>query len=356
MIDQRIKDISIAIREIQAIAKGCIRFDIGQPDFKTPEHVKSAAKHAIDDDFILYTPTKGIPDLRQEIARYESKKGRKFTEDNVIVTDGAMGSLTNLLLSLRPGSEVLLMKPYFPPYMAMMSITRCKPVICDLSDFEGKMDENTSCIIINSPRNPDGRVFNKDEIKRIAEAAEKHDISIVSDEVYDRLVYETEAPSISKIYEKTFIVNSLSKTHAMTGFRIGWLVGPAEAVNHVAKVNGTVNASVNSISQMAALAALRGPQEHVEAMRKEYKSRRDLVMRRIDGLGWTYKKPEGSIYIFPKISQDSWSFAMRLIKEAKVSTVPGKAFGCEGHLRLCFGSVDKENINTGFDRIKRLLG
>lgn len=338
------------------MAEGCIRFDIGQPDFKTPQNIKDAAKKAVDDNILTYAPTKGIPELRQEIARYESTKGRKFEEENIIVTDGGMGALTFYFLAMKPKSEILIMRPYFPPYIAMMAISRCKPIISDFEDIEKNINENTATIILNSPRNPDGKVFSKEESKHVAELAGKYDIPIVSDEVYDRMVYDSDHFSISTIYDNTFIINSVSKSYAMTGFRVGWITGPTEEVNQFAKIGGTLNASVCSISQMAALEALKGSQESVEEMKREYRSRRDLITKRMDEMGWEYTAPGGSFYVFPKINKDSWKTAFKLIKEAKVSTVPGKAFGCEGHLRLCYGSVDKEAINEGFDRIKRVLG
>jgi aspartate/methionine/tyrosine aminotransferase len=356
MIDHDISSIRIAIREIQEMAEGCIRFDIGQPDFKTPENVKQAAKKAIDEDKIFYTPTRGLPELRKVIAEYESKKGRSYGENNVVVTDGGMGALSDFFLSLVPKTEVIITKPYFPPYMAMMAIFRCKPVICDLDEIESKISGKTSSILINSPRNPDGVVFDEDQLKKVAEIAESRDLYVISDEVYDRFVYDGGFHSISKFYDKSFIVNSLSKSYAMTGFRVGWLLGPEEELKHIAKINGTINASVNSISQIAAYEALTGPQDSVDIMKKEYKSRRDLIKKRMDEMGWEYPDPRGAFYVFPKINKDSWETATRMIKEAKVSTVPGVAFGCEGYLRLCYGSVSREEIDTAFDRIEKFMG
>jgi len=370
-LSPRVTRLEESIRKIsEAAAKipGCVRFDIGQPDFRTPHHIQDAAIRAIKEKPMGYAPMAGIPELRSAIADYENKKGLALAPENIMVTNGGNGALFCAFLALlEKDDEVLLADPAWSPYEMIVRSVGGVPVYTRFFDgkklladsIEGAITSKTRVIVLNSPENPTGRVASESDLKTIAEIALDKGITIISDEVYDKLFFGgAKHCSIAKFApENTIIINSTSKTYSMTGWRLGWLAAPKDIAKELAKCSRVTTASVSAVSQYAALAAITGSQECVEAMRKEYEKRRDTAVKRMNALGWEFINPEGAFYAFPKIPEcnDSWKLAMDLLEKAKVALVPGASFGPsgEGHARICFGSVNSDEINEGFDRIEK---
>jgi len=369
-IDQRIKDLQLAIRKISALAKqkpDCIRLDIGQPDFDTPEHIKQAAIDALKEGFTGYTSSYGIPELRKAIAEKESEKFGDINENNVLVTAGGSGALTCSFLSfLKPGDEVIIPDPFWSPYVfqivtahgKLKSINYFTNEKIDAEKIEKSITKRTKIILVNSPENPTGRVYKKKNLEVIADIANNHDLLVISDEVYEKLVFgDSKHISIANmIPEKTLLVNSCSKTYAMTGWRVGWLVGKEEYIGEIMKCNRATIACPTSIVQKAAYVALTSDQSCVEEMRKKYEERRDVAEEEFGKLGLEFIKPHGAFYIFPKIGKDSWKFALDLLEKKSVSVVPGLPFGSsgKGHIRVAL-TVDSERIREGIRRMEQLL-
>jgi aspartate/methionine/tyrosine aminotransferase len=368
-INQNIKDIKLSIRKITELASekpDCMRFDIGQPDFDTPENIKQAAKVALDNKKTGYAPVLGILELRKAIAEYESRKGLNLDYENVMITNGGMGSLFSIFMGmLENNEEIILPDPHWAAYTLILdslninhkSVNFIKNSKLDERELKNAISKNTKMLLINSPSNPTGEVLNAYDLNKIAEIAKKYNLIVISDEVYERLLYNNFKPiSIAKYIPKSTIrINSCSKTYAMTGWRIGWLTAPKEVVNELKKCNRANTACVNTFAQYGALEALTGNQESVENMRRKYEKRYRVMKNRIQKLGWDFPEVNGAFYMFPKTGKDSWPYALDLIKKAGVSTVPGEAFGKSGkyHLRFCFGSASVEDINYGFDRIEK---
>lgn len=366
-INQNIKDIQLSIRKITELASevpDCIRFDIGEPDFDAPNHIKEAAKKALDNKKLSYAPVKGIPELLKAIAEYESKKNITVKEENVMVTNGGMGSLFNIFQGmLEKDEEVIIPDPFWAAYALILkslnkkfiSVPFIKNSKLDESILLDSINQNTKMILINSPNNPTGEVLEKRTLKKISEIAEDNNLTVISDEVYERILFNNKKfESIAKfIPENTIRINSTSKTYSMTGWRIGWMTAPEEVINQLKKCNRANTACINTFAQYGALEALTGEQQRTEEMREEYEKRLKVMEKQIKQLGWKYPKAEGAFYLFPDTGMDSWTYALDLIKKAKVSTVPGEAFGPSGKtsLRFCFGSASIEQINEGFKRI-----
>ncbi|MBU4246497.1 MAG: pyridoxal phosphate-dependent aminotransferase [Nanoarchaeota archaeon] len=391
-LSPRITALEESIRKIsEAAAKisGCVRFDIGQPDFKTPQHIQDAAIRAIREKPMGYAPMVGIPELRRAIADYENKKGLNLAPENIMVTNGGNGSLfCTFLAIIEKDDEVLIADPAWPPYEMIVRSVGGVPVYTKFfeggesskassgatakrDDFDGKklladsiesaITSKSKAIIVNSPENPTGRVASESDLKTIAEIAIEHGIMIISDEVYDKLLFGgAKHYSIAKFApENTILINSTSKTYSMTGWRLGWLAAPKDIIKELAKCNRVTTASVSAVVQYAALAALTESQECVQDMCHEYEKRCDTTVKRMKQLNWDFINPEGAFYAFPKIPGciDSWKLAMELLEKAKVALVPGVSFGPsgEGHVRICYGSVNSECINEGFDRIEKYM-
>ncbi len=367
-INKRIKDAKLSIASITELAQktpGCIRFDIGQPDFDTPLHIKEAIKRALKDGKTGYAPLLGIPELRQAIAEYECAKGIYVNEKNVAVTNGGLNAIFDVFLTmLEPGDEVILPNPNWCIYELMLTSLNIsfKPVAyirnseLDEVALLDAINERTRMILVNSPSNPTGEVLDSKTLERIASIVKEHGLVALSDEVYDRILFDgITAPSIRQyVPEDTIIINSTSKTYAMTGSRVGWLVAPEEVVNELKKGIRATTGCVNTYAQYGALAALRSDQYCVEEMRQEYEKRLNAMKERISHMGWKCPDVNGAFYMFPDTGKDSWTYAVDLIKIAGVSPIHGEAFGSEGKtsLRFCFGSANIEHINQGFDRIE----
>lgn len=349
-----------------------INLTLGEPNFDTPDYIKEAAKKALDEGQTHYTVNVGLPVLREAIAeRYRKTHWDGYTKDNVIVSVGALEGLTLSLFALvNPGEEVIVPDPCFPNYHGQILLTGAKSVPVPVyeendyrlqaSDVEKAITPKTRGIIINSPSNPLGSVMTEEDIRGIAKLALEHNLYVFSDEPYDQIVYDGKPPfSIAQVEEvrrQVIVLNSFSKSYAMTGWRVGYLLADASLVPDMAKMQEGIVSCVPAFSQIAAAEALKST-ECVEQMRAEYARRRDILIDGINAIpGFSCKKSPGSFYAFVNIKafgKTSDEFAEELIRNAGVVTVPGSAFGKmgEGYLRLVFANSD-ENLKEGIRRIK----
>jgi len=381
MISKRVKNIApsatLAIdskaKQLKKEGKDVVIFGAGEPDFNTPENIKQAAKKAIDNNFTRYTPVGGIPELKNAV----SDKFRKFNKINyesseVIIGCGGKHVLYNAMLSvLEKGDEAILPVPYWVSFEEMIKLGEAKPVFCatdkkfklTAENVKDKITKKTKLLILNSPSNPSGAIVEPSEIKKIAELAVKHNFYVISDEVYEHFVYgNKEFLSIASLNDEikklTITCNSVSKTYAMTGWRIGYCGAPKEIINAMENLQGHSTSNPSNIAQMAALEALTGQQDSVMEMVKAFDERRKLIHKRLNEIdGISCVEPEGAFYAFPNIEgtgMDSMTFASKLLDEALVAVVPGIAFGKENHVRLSYAASANE-INRGMDRIEKWL-
>jgi len=349
-----------------------VNFAAGEPDFDTPAHVKTAAIRAINDGFTKYTPSSGMLELREAISRKLKKDNSiEYSPSQIVVSNGAKHSLNNIFQALvEEGSEVIIPSPYWLSYPAMVSMAEGKSVFVQTRKEDGfkvtekllasKITRKTKCLILNSPSNPTGAVYGLDELKMIAALAVQHKFFVVSDEVYQKLVYDGKScvsiASLGKeIYDLTITVDGLSKSHSMTGWRIGYAAGPADFMKAISNLQSHAASNPSSISQKAALAALTEGQACVNEMRAEFEKRRDLMVSRINKMkGVSCTKPGGAFYLFCDISKlgaGSVKVANRLLDEARVAVIPGEPFGADSFMRLSF-ATGAESIKKGMDRIE----
>ncbi len=345
-------DISGIRRAFEAAGSDAINLGLGQPDFDTPAHIKEAAIRAIRDGFTGYTENQGTLELREAICEKFKRENRiDTTPDRVIVTAGASEALHIALQAIiEPGDEVLIPDPGFVSYNALTLLAEGRPVSLPLSrDYtvtpEGMAEEigpRTRAIIINSPANPTGAVQREEEIRGICELAEDHGLTIISDEVYEHLIYEGRHVSPAEYTEDVITINATSKTYAMTGWRIGYLTAPTEAIEEMVKIHQYAQACATSISQKAALAALTGPQDSVREMRHEFKKRRSILMNALREMKIECREPKGAFYAFPRI-RNAEEVVKQLLQHGVITT-PGAAFGKEGreHIRLSYATTQEE--------------
>ena len=352
-----------------------INLTIGQPDFPTPAHVKEKAKRAIDQNYTSYTPNAGIIELRNAIAAfYANRYGLTYSpQDEIIVTHGASGALTIALRTiLEEGCEVILSAPAYPGYIPLIELCGAVPVCVNTeeTDFvltaeliEKHITDKTRCVILPSPCNPVGTIIEEAELQKIAALLKDKEIFIISDEIYSELIYEKTHKSIAS-YEgmrnKTIVINGVSKSHSMTGWRIGYTLAPNYLTKEMTKLNGYYISCATSISQHAALAALTDGLNDPIDMKKEYKVRRDFVYNRLVAMGFDVVKPAGAFYIFPSIKKtgmNSFDFCINLLEEQELATVPGSAFSefGEGYIRLSFAQP-LEVLQIGMDRLEKFMG
>ncbi|MHC1719863.1 MAG: pyridoxal phosphate-dependent aminotransferase [Clostridiaceae bacterium] len=361
--------------DMAATVDNVICFAAGEPDFDTPQNIVDAAKKALDAGETHYTPNAGIPQLRKAISKklLEVNKVSYDPETEIIVTAGGVEALVlSMLSTLDPGDEVILPDPSYPNYLNQIMMLDTVPKFVQVFEEDSfmyrpeKLEEvitpKTRILILNSPANPTGGVASLEKLKAIAKIAVEHDLLVLSDEVYRDFIYDgMEFYSISSLEgmkERTVIIDSFSKTYAMTGWRIGYAAGPKEVIGSMAKLQENVVSCVNSATQYAAIEALEGPQDSVKVMLDKYAERRDLVYNGINSIeNLSCKKPEGAFYAFVNISKTgltSQEFAMRLLKEESVIVVPGTGFGKhgEGFIRIAY-PTSNENIEEGMRRIAR---
>jgi len=347
-------------------------FGAGEPDFDTPEHIKRAAIEALEAGFTKYTPSAGIPELRQAIAdKLAADNQLSYRASHVIVSNGAKHSCYNAILATcQAGDEVIIPAPYWVSYPDMVRLAGAEPVVLPTternswkfraSDFENAMTPRTKMLILNSPGNPTGSVYTREELQTIVDVATEEDIYILSDEIYEKLVYDdakhVSIASLSKeAYDLTITVNGFSKSYAMTGWRLGYLAAPEAVAKAVDSIQSHTTSNSSSFSQYGALAALKGDQQPIADMREEFDMRRNYMFDRVSKIpNVTAIKPQGAFYVLVNISQlglTSQNFADRLLSKASVAVVPGAAFGDDRTVRLSYAtSIDV--IKKGLDRFQ----
>ncbi|EZP78978.1 aminotransferase A [Parageobacillus genomosp. 1] len=369
LIHSRVKNIEISgIRKffnMVADHPDLISLTIGQPDFPTPEHVKEAGKEAITANFTTYTHNAGFLELRQAACRFVSEKyGLQYEPDEVIATVGASQALDITFRTiLEEGTEVILPGPVYPGYEPLIQLCGAKPVYVDTRAngfrlsaelIAPYLNERTRCIVLPYPSNPTGVTLSEQALREIAELVKGQPIWIVSDEIYSELVYDGKHHSIAKwLREQTIVINGLSKSHSMTGWRIGFVFAPSFVTKHMIKVHQYSVSCTSSVSQKAALVALTAGKNDAEAMRNQYKQRMEYTYDRLVRMGLQVEKPDGAFYLFPSIAPfglSSFDFALDVVHKAGVALVPGSAFSKygEGHVRLSYAysfDVLKEALN-----------
>jgi aspartate aminotransferase len=347
-------------------------FGAGEPDFDTPEHIKRAAIEALEAGFTKYTPNAGIPELRQAIAdKLAADNGLNYRAGQVVVSNGAKHACYNAILATcQPGDEVIIPAPYWVSYPDMVRLVGAEPVIVPTSernawkmrpeDFENAMTPRTKMLIMNSPGNPTGSVYTREELEAIVNVAAEEDIYVLSDEIYEKLVYDdvkhVSIASLSKeAYDLAITVNGFSKSYAMTGWRLGYLAAPEAVVRAVDSIQSHTSSNPSSFSQYGALAALRGDQQPLADMREEFDMRRNYMFDRLSKISnITAIKPQGAFYILVNISQlglTSQNFADRLLSKANVAVVPGAAFGDDRTVRFSY-ATSLDVIKKGLDRFQ----
>jgi aspartate aminotransferase len=347
-------------------------FGAGEPDFDTPDHIKAAAIAALEAGFTKYTPSGGLPELRQAIAeKLEADNQLKYRPSQIVVSSGAKHSCYNAILATcQAGDEVLIPSPYWVSYPDMVRLAGAEPVIVPTterngwkmraSDFENAMTPRTKMLILNSPGNPTGSVYTREELEGIVEVAAEEDIYILSDEIYEKLVYDdVKHVSIASLsqeaYDLTITVNGFSKAYAMTGWRLGYMAAPEAVAKAADNIQSHSTSHPCSFAQRGAVAALKGDQQPLADMRDEFSMRRNYMFDRITKIpNITAVRPEGAFYILVNISQlglSSQNFADRLLSKANVAVVPGIAFGDDRTVRLSYAtSIDV--IKKGLDRFQ----
>ena len=372
-------------KQLKQQGENIINFGPGEPDFDTPDHIKDAAIKAINEGYTKYLPVGGTPELKKAICdKLKRDNGLDYLPQEIIVSCGAKHSIYNLFQTIiDEGDEIIIPAPFWVSYTDMVVLAGGKPVIINAQDktgfkitskqVEDAISKNTKAIIINSPSNPTGAAYSAQELSEIAQVCLKHNLLIIADDIYEKLVYDnfkfTSVASISKeAKDATIVINGVSKAYAMTGWRIGYAAGRKEIIDGMAKVQSQSTSNPTSISIKAAAQALNGSQEPVETMRKEFEKRRNFIVERLNKIeGLKCLKPQGAFYVFPnvesilgasfkgvKIERDV-QLADFLLDEAKVATVPGSAFGADGYIRLSY-AASLENIKEGTDRIEKALG
>jgi aspartate aminotransferase len=359
-------------------AKGIdvVSFGAGEPDFDTPDYIKQAGIEAIKSGKTKYTPSIGTIELREAICRkFHSFKGLYYTPNDIIVSNGAKHSLYNLFQALcNEGDEVIVIAPYWVSYIEQIRLAQARPVVLDTNADEGfkincdklakSLTARTRAVIINSPSNPTGCLYDESELAAIINVLKGKDIKIISDEIYDRLVYDgLKAVSPATLTENgkdmTIIVNGVSKTYSMTGWRIGYIAtNDTTLIKAISNLQDHSSSNPSSISQEAAFAAIEREDDSVERMRIEFEKRRNYMIERIGEMpGISCFRPSGAFYCFvdmSKIAKDTLTLADRLLDEAKVAVVPGEGFGKPGYIRLSF-ATSMNNIEKGLDRIGQWL-
>ena len=361
-----------------------ISFGAGEPDFDTPQHIKDAAIAALQEGFTKYTPVGGIDELKEAIcAKLQQDNGVQYQKENILVSCGGKHSFYNVAQAfIDEGDEVIIPAPYWVSYPPMVALAGGKPIIVSTSEEEGfkllpetlekAITPNTKALVINSPSNPTGSAYTRKELEKLAEVALQHKIFVISDEIYEKIVYDGfEHVSIASLSDEvrdvTIILNGVSKTYSMTGWRIGYTAGPKELIAAMNRIQSQSTSNPTSFAQKGALDALQGSQAEVSVMVKEYQQRRDLICDALTLIaGITCYTPQGAFYVFPNVGAyldkdhkgeritDTSQLTDYLLDEARVAVVPGVEFGAEGFLRLSY-PIAPEVITEGIARIKEAL-
>jgi aspartate aminotransferase len=379
--------LTIDAKAKQLVAEGVdvVGFGAGEPDFDTPGHIKEAAIAAIKAGFTKYTPAQGTPELQKAVChKLLNDNGLSYSPDQIIISNGAKHSLSNVFAAiLNPGDEVLIPSPFWVSYPEIVRLNDGVPVSvptsatnsfkATVSDLARSLTQKTKALVLNSPGNPTGQVYSREELQQIAGFAVDHNLLVVSDEIYEPLIYNGQ-PHVSiaslgeKIKDLTIVVNGLSKTYAMTGWRIGYTASRREIAKVMAGVQSHATSNPNSIAQKAAVAALLGPQDCVAEMRAAFAQRRDYMVAKVRSIpGLTCIEPAGAFYVFMDVSatfgrscrgqfiKNSDDFAALLLEQAQAAVVPGTGFGAPAYVRLSY-ALAMEQIVKGLDRLSRFIG
>jgi len=367
--------ISAQAKAMKAEGIDVCSFSAGEPDFDTPAHIKAAAKQALDQGKTKYGPAAGEPRLRAAIAeKLRQDNGLCYAPENVIVTNGGKQSLFNLMLTLiEPGDEVLIPAPYWLSYPEMVKLAGGTPVRMPTTLESGfkitpgqlrqAVTPQTRLLILNSPSNPTGMVYSPDEIRAIAEVVVETNIWVVSDEIYEKILYdEAEHLSIGAVgpeaFQRTIISNGFAKAYSMTGWRLGYLAGPVELIQAITSLQSHSTSNVCTFAQYGGVAALEGPQDCVEEMRQAFAQRRRVVLEALDGIaGLSCPRPQGAFYVFVNISSTgltSLEFCEKLLHQHQVAVIPGIAFGADDCIRLSY-ATDISTIAKGMERLSKFV-
>ncbi len=371
-------------RQMKAEGIKVFDFSLGEPDFPTPEHICKAAFKAMQDGHTHYTPANGIPELRKAIAKmYQRIYGLECSPEQIVVSNGAKHSLSNALTTVcGPGDEVIIPSPYWVSYGDLVEIAGATFVLVETTaasgfkmtpaQFRAAITPRTRLMMLNSPGNPSGSVYTRAEQEALADIAIEAGIIVLSDEIYERLVFGNARATCfatlrPKLAEQTITISGVSKSYAMTGWRMGWAIAPLNVAKAMTNLQSQQTSNPSSISQYATLAALEGDQESVEKMRREFEARRDLVCKRLSNVpGIVCPRPDGAFYAFFDVSAyfgktigghritDSASFCRAALESAHVCLVAGSAFGTEGYARLSF-ATSREQLNGGLDSLEKWL-
>ncbi|MEM2869669.1 MAG: pyridoxal phosphate-dependent aminotransferase [Thermoplasmata archaeon] len=361
-------------RELKARGIKTISFALGEPDFPTPAHIVEAAAEAMRAGFTHYTASKGIPELREAIAeKSRVENGIPCSPDDVLVTPTKLGIYLAMMAFVDRDDEVVVPDPGWVSYIPMVRLAGGKPVPLRLraeDDFRmtperlaEALTPRTRAVVLNSPSNPTGSVATEADMKGIADLARDHDLLVLTDEIYEKLIYEGRHVSIASLdgmFERTITFNGLSKSYAMTGWRLGWVVAPKELMKQLDRLQQHTLTCAPSFAQKGAVAALRGPQDCVDRMREEFRRRRDFLLGRLEASGlFECRRPSGAFYLFPKyrVNMPSLELAEKLLEKAHVALTPGSAFGPggEGHIRISY-ATSMENLEEGMRRIEEAMG
>ncbi len=358
-----------------------VDFGVGEPDFDTPDNVKLAGIRAIQSGFTKYTPAGGTDELKEAvIQKFKQDNGLQYEKSQVLISCGAKHSLYNIAEALfDPGDEIIIPSPYWVSYPDQVLLNDANPVIVETTEDEGfklsakklakSITKKTKALVLNSPSNPTGLAYDRQTLEDIAALVVKHNIYVISDEIYEKLIYDgfthTSIASLgAEIKDRTIVVNGVSKSHAMTGWRIGYAAGPKDVINAMANIQSQSTSNPTSISQKAATEALRGPQDFIQTMNTEFDKRRRYMVERLNKIaGITCLMPVGAFYAFPRVSslygksvnekviKNSSDFSAYLLEHAKVALVSGDAFGADSYIRLSY-ATSMESIRRGLDRIE----
>ncbi|MBS4956016.1 MAG: pyridoxal phosphate-dependent aminotransferase [Clostridium sp.] len=376
--------ITAKAKEMKEKGIDVISFGAGEPDFNTPENIINAAIKAMQEGNTKYTNVNGILQLREAICKkFKEDNGLIYKPSQIVVSTGAKQSLANVFLAiLNPGDEVIVPNPYWVSYPELIRLADGKPVFVESDEgssykftkenLEKAVTEKTKAIILNTPNNPTGTIYNREELIEIAEFAKKYDLIIVSDEMYEKLIYDGESHvSIASVsddaYERTIVINGLSKSYAMTGWRLGYCGASEKIAKLMTNIQSHMTSNVCSITQYAAVEALNGPQDKVKEMISEFERRRNYMAKTLEEMNnLSIIKPQGAFYIMINIDKclgkeingekinDSMDFSAKLLENEKVAVIPGKAFGLDNYVRVSY-ATSMELIEKGLERINKFV-
>nr|WP_217694316.1 pyridoxal phosphate-dependent aminotransferase [Haladaptatus litoreus] len=357
--------ISSLASQLEADGEDVIDLSVGEPDFPTPENIVNAGEHAMEDGHTGYPPSKGVPELREEIAKKLQADGLEYEADNVIVTPGAKQALYETVQTLvDDGDEVVLLDPAWVSYEAMVKLAggdltrvdlaphgfQLEPALNDLGDA---ISDDTDLLIVNSPSNPTGAVYSDAALEGVRDLAVEHDVTVISDEIYEQITYGIEPTSLATfddMYERTVTVNGFSKAYSMTGWRLGYLAAPEELVSQAAKLHSHSVSSATNFVQRAGVEALQNTKDDVGEMVEAFHERRDRLVALLKQHDVSVRTPDGAFYLMLPVDDDDQQWCEDALEEAYVATVPGSAFGAPGYARISY-AADLDRIEEAVERL-----